>query len=267
MTDKQYLKITEQDMLIAEEFFDNNEKHFNEFIIAVMNYYRGKDVKIKTKNVEKYFKTYKKTMDLVIKGRETGGKKNKNKDLQINENQEDNNTTPPTPPDTIPPTPPDTQIKKIKEVNINKENNKENIYIENENLTDTDKQLQAFNNILKTDAELKKEFEELPKPLNIDTDYYKLFIEKWNEYVLKFTDRKTGISELTPNEKSQLKSINRPIKEISEGLFILFSQNDKETLPQCWTRPTHFLKQEQFLKYYEDAQNFKITKKITQFHK
>jgi hypothetical protein len=150
------------------------------------------------------------------------------------------------------------------ELNTNKEIN---IYSEKENLTDTDKQLNAFNNILNTNPEIKKEFEELPKPLNIDREYYKLFIQKWNEYVLKFTDRKTGISELTPNEKSQLKSINRPIKEISEGLFILFSQNDKETYPQCWTRPTHFLKQEQFLKYYEDAQNFKITKKITQFHK
>jgi hypothetical protein len=150
---------------------------------------------------------------------------------------------------------------------IDKQLNKENIYIENQNLTDTDKQLEAFNNVLNTNPEIKKDFEELPKSLNIDADYYKLFIEKWNEYVLKFTDRKTGISELTPFEKSQLKSINRPIKEISEGLFVLFSQNDKETLPQCWTRPTHFLKQEQFLKYFEDAQNFKITKKITQFHK
>jgi len=151
--------------------------------------------------------------------------------------------------------------------NNSNNNSNNNIYIENQNLTDTDKQLEAFNSILNTNPEIKKDFEELPKPLNIDRDYYKLFIEKWNEYVLKFTDRKTGISELTPNEKSQLKSINRPIKEISEGLFILFSQNDKETLPQCWTRPTHFLKQEQFLKYFEDAQNFKLTKKITQFHK
>lgn len=273
MTDKQYLKITEQDMLIAEEFFDNNEKHFNEFIIGVMNYYRGREVKIKTKIVEKYFKTYQKTMDNVIQGRETGGKKKQKPNPQVIDLQEEKHATPPTPPNTLPETPPDTQINKSKEVKEyikeNNENSEQNIYNQNQNLTE--KQLQAFNQVLEIQPETKKEFEDLPKKLDIDTDYYNEFIDLWNKHVFKFTDRKVGIQDLIPFEKNQLIKINKPISEISKALFILFNQKDKETLPQCWIRPNHFLKDDQFFKYYQSGLEYEEGLKtnkavITQFY-
>lgn len=269
MTDKQYLKITEQDMLIAEEFFDNNEKHFNEFIIGVMNYYRGREVKIKTKIVAKYFKTYQKTMNKVINGRETGGNKKDKPNPQVIDIQEDKPTNPPTLPPTIPPT----QIKEIKEVKENikeiKENSEQNIYNQNQNLTE--KQLQEFNQVLENNSEIKKEFDDLPKALNIDNEYYKEFIDLWNKHVFKFTERKTGINNLIPFEKNQLKLLNKPITEISKALFILFNQKDKETLPQCWIRPNHFLKDEQFYKYYQSGLEYEEGLKtnkavITQFY-
>ena len=60
-----YVKITEQDLQRAEAFFEN-EKHFNEFLINVFKYYRGQNIQIKTKIVQKYFNSYKKTMDYII---------------------------------------------------------------------------------------------------------------------------------------------------------------------------------------------------------
>lgn len=70
---KPFFKITFQDLEIAEEFFEN-EKHFSEFILAVSYYYRGKYYQIKNKNVQKYFKTYEKTMDFIMESKAFGKK-------------------------------------------------------------------------------------------------------------------------------------------------------------------------------------------------
>lgn len=76
-----FVKISEQDLQIAEDFFEN-EKHFNEFLVNVFKYYRGRNIQIKTKIVLKYFNSYKKTMDFVIgsakSGKEGGLKKAEN---------------------------------------------------------------------------------------------------------------------------------------------------------------------------------------------
>jgi uncharacterized protein (UPF0305 family) len=70
---RDFVKINEEDLVYAEEFFQN-EKHFNEWLINVFNYYRGREVKIKTKIVEKYFNNYKKTMDFILNSIDKGKK-------------------------------------------------------------------------------------------------------------------------------------------------------------------------------------------------
>lgn len=62
---RDYVKINEEDLKLAEDFFEN-DKHFNEWLINVIRYYRGKDTQIKTKIVQKYFNNYKKTMDFIL---------------------------------------------------------------------------------------------------------------------------------------------------------------------------------------------------------
>jgi hypothetical protein len=79
-----YVKITFEDAEIARIFFEN-DKHFDEFLSQVCRYYLGIENVFKYKNVKKYFETYKKVMDRVIIGRDTGSKGG----LQRVENQKD----------------------------------------------------------------------------------------------------------------------------------------------------------------------------------
>ena len=84
---KPFFKINFEDLEIAESFFEN-EKHFSEFLLAVSYYYRGIDYKIKQKFVQRYFNTYKKTMDFIIESKKTGseGGKQRVENQKIKEN-------------------------------------------------------------------------------------------------------------------------------------------------------------------------------------
>jgi hypothetical protein len=66
-----YSKISNQDIQIAENFFEN-DKHLDEFLANVSRYYSGRPLTLKTKIVEKYFAVYTKTMDFVIQARGKG---------------------------------------------------------------------------------------------------------------------------------------------------------------------------------------------------
>jgi hypothetical protein len=73
-----YFKIQYQDLDNARDFFEN-EKHYGEFLVGLIDYYRTQNVpEFKTKMVQKYFSTYKKTADYVLGQRKlgvNGGKK------------------------------------------------------------------------------------------------------------------------------------------------------------------------------------------------
>ena len=95
-------------MEIAEEFFDN-EKHFSEFLLAVSYYYRKKNYVIKNKIVQKYFKTYQKTMDFILEFKYYGEKSA----LLRSENQKVKVDTLPTPLPNPLPTPLPTNNKEL----------------------------------------------------------------------------------------------------------------------------------------------------------
>lgn len=149
----------------------------------------------------------------------------------------------------------------LQTINKNKDNkNKENIYIE-KNISEN--QLKAFNEIKNNNLELKIEYEKLTKPLQIDTEYYKDFLKKWNLYASKYKQRKVNLETLTFLDKQSLKSINLEIEKISKALFILFNQ--KNIIESCLVTPKHFLLS--FDKYYQAALEFEISKNIIQFYK
>jgi hypothetical protein len=66
-----YSKITEEDIQIAENFF-NNDKQLDEFLANVTRYYSGRSITAKTQIVLRYLQAYMKTMDFVIAARSKG---------------------------------------------------------------------------------------------------------------------------------------------------------------------------------------------------
>lgn len=86
---REYLKIWFQDIEIASEFFEGNEKHLGEFLVNVYREYAGIPTSFKCKQVAKYFQTYRKQIEFIKKSKEFG---NKGWEKQSN-NQEDTTDT------------------------------------------------------------------------------------------------------------------------------------------------------------------------------
>jgi hypothetical protein len=85
-----YSKITEEDIQIAENFF-NNDKQLDEFLANVTRYYSGRPITAKTQIVLRYLQAYMKTMDFVIAARgkgKLGGSKRAQNQLDIKETLE-----------------------------------------------------------------------------------------------------------------------------------------------------------------------------------
>ena len=113
--DNYYVKITVEDINIAENFFQN-DKHLDEFISNVSRYYCKKPLTLKTKIVKRYFETYKKVMDKVIVNREVG-KKGGLKRIE-NERIKENSLEPPLQPPLEPLVEANlNKVNKVKEVN------------------------------------------------------------------------------------------------------------------------------------------------------
>lgn len=88
---KSFVKITEQDIEIAKEFFED-ENLLKDWIYNVCMYYMGEPQIHNDRLEEKYFNTYKKTMDFIIQAKNAGkvGAKNK-KEKELNTSESINN--------------------------------------------------------------------------------------------------------------------------------------------------------------------------------
>jgi hypothetical protein len=87
---KSFVKITEQDIEIAREFFED-ENLLKDWIYNVCMYYMGEPQIHNDRLEEKYFNTYKKTMDFIIQAKnagKVGAKNKKNKGLNNSESGE-----------------------------------------------------------------------------------------------------------------------------------------------------------------------------------
>ena len=91
---KSFVKITEQDIEIAREFFED-ENLLKDWIYNVCMYYIGEPQIHNDRLEEKYFNTYKKTMDFIIQAKNAGKKgseNKKNKGLNNSESSENKQT-------------------------------------------------------------------------------------------------------------------------------------------------------------------------------
>jgi len=70
---KPFVKITEEDIEIAREFFEDEEL-LKDWLYNVMQYYMGNKPVHNHKLEQKYFTAYKKTMDFIINAKEAGSK-------------------------------------------------------------------------------------------------------------------------------------------------------------------------------------------------
>jgi len=70
---KEFVKITFEDIEVARKFF-NNENHLADFLINVCNFYMGKSVVTRYKVVSRYLATYEQVMSRVIEAKEFGKK-------------------------------------------------------------------------------------------------------------------------------------------------------------------------------------------------
>lgn len=70
---KDFVKITFEDIEVARKFF-NNENHLADFMLNVCNFYMGKEVVTRYKVVSRYLATYEQVMSRVIEAKEFGKK-------------------------------------------------------------------------------------------------------------------------------------------------------------------------------------------------
>lgn len=205
---KPYLKMTFEDLEMAEEFFEN-DKHLAEFLLAVSCYYRGKNFKIKTKIVQKFFNSYKKTMDFIIKSKQNGLKGR----LQRIENESVKNSTL----EGVAKPLPETVAQSITTKTINSNNKREkenNNYYYTQNNIPTEVEVVAFfsdNNFCTSQA--RKFYKKLSA--SKFTDKTGQPIENWKAYALSLPEKElTGGKTAEKLRLDELRRLSKiPLEE------------------------------------------------------